>query len=253
MDQHLFENRPAALRRPSRSGQSMLEMAVLLPILLLLIAGVVEIGAYANDYLTLLNAAREGARFGVDLDPSLTVQEPFDTREGHPPFPDVRYLSPRDLYDRCDEGKTVNFYYEVACLTFQNIPLGQLTTTTSISDDIVITVVGFNKDGTIAYRWPLPEHRNDDDWEYHFKQSPNCWSLYGAHDSSFDDEWIQSELVGILNKLGLGDAEAGGLVIVEVFRAHPHFTGVFAIGDFIPDPVPIHTYAVFPLPAATPR
>ena len=293
MNYDVSEDRPAAQRRTlcivlrrfsSRHGQSMLEMALLLPILLILIAGMIEIGVYANDYLTLLDATREGARFGVNLDPSLTIQEPFDARTGASvPFPDLRLptlvtpgMTAEQLYDLCDQGKTVNFYYEVACLTFQNIPLGQLTTTTSISDDIVITVIGYTKTGEIVSRWPLAPsgvrplpYPNPNDQSYHFKgvndgpanpgctisntENCRCWSLYGVRGSSFDNARIVDALQSIRAKPGFSGAEAGGIVIVEVFRAHPHFTGLFTIGDYIPDPIQTHPYTIFPLPAAEPK
>lgn len=256
MSQDMFENRPAVLRR---SGQSMLEMAMFLPILLLLIAGMVEVGAYANDYLTLLNAGREGARFGVDLDPSLTVKSPFDARDGaSDPFPDVRSLTSAQLYDVCANGKTVNFYYEIACLTFQNIPSGTLKPENG--DDIVVTVIGV-QDGQIAHRWPISSQAHQDDWGYHFPgaddgavnasctitHTENCrgWSLYGERTSTIDNDTIT-------DRLDSSDPDTG-LVIVEIFYAHPHFVGVFAIGDFIPDPIQTHTYAIFPLSAATPK
>jgi Flp pilus assembly protein TadG len=45
-------------------GQSLVEAAVLLPILLLLVAAVVDFGRAFDTYIVLTNAAREGARFG---------------------------------------------------------------------------------------------------------------------------------------------------------------------------------------------
>jgi len=45
-------------------GQSLAEMALILPILLLLIMGIVDIGRAFHHYVVLENAAREGARYG---------------------------------------------------------------------------------------------------------------------------------------------------------------------------------------------
>jgi len=50
-------------RRSRERGQSMVEMALTFPILLLVLAGTVEIGIYYNNYLTLVDATRESARF----------------------------------------------------------------------------------------------------------------------------------------------------------------------------------------------
>ncbi|MBU0491673.1 MAG: pilus assembly protein [Chloroflexi bacterium] len=62
-------------------GQSYLETALLLPFLLLLIMGVLDLGRAFNAQIIVTNAAREGARFGMahstDVDgiKTRTVQE----------------------------------------------------------------------------------------------------------------------------------------------------------------------------------
>jgi Flp pilus assembly protein TadG len=62
--------------RPGRRerGQSLVEAAVILPILLLLVAAVVDFGRAFDTYIVLTNAAREGARFGSLANP-LTESE----------------------------------------------------------------------------------------------------------------------------------------------------------------------------------
>jgi hypothetical protein len=54
-----------AYLRPRRRerGQSLVEMALILPILLLMFIGVLEVGWALRGYLTLLNVTREAARF----------------------------------------------------------------------------------------------------------------------------------------------------------------------------------------------
>lgn len=51
------------LRR--EEGQSYLETALVLPILILLVMGVLDIGRAFNAYVVVMNAAREGARYGI--------------------------------------------------------------------------------------------------------------------------------------------------------------------------------------------
>lgn len=46
-------------------GQAVLELALILPILLLLLFGIIEFGIIFHDNLVLNQAAREGARLGV--------------------------------------------------------------------------------------------------------------------------------------------------------------------------------------------
>ena len=54
----------ARLRRMWREerGQSLVEMALVLPLLLLLVAGIIDFGRAYNNYIIITNAAREGAR-----------------------------------------------------------------------------------------------------------------------------------------------------------------------------------------------
>jgi len=47
---------------PDERGQSLVEMALVLPLLLLLVAGIIDFGRAYNNYIIITNAAREGAR-----------------------------------------------------------------------------------------------------------------------------------------------------------------------------------------------
>lgn len=49
----------------SRSGQSLVEMAIILPVLLMLIFGMVEFGRILSSYLIMENLSRDAARYGV--------------------------------------------------------------------------------------------------------------------------------------------------------------------------------------------
>lgn len=57
---------PAAPHRPAeQSGQSLVEFALLFPVLLLILLGAIDLGRAFNAYVTITNASREGARYGV--------------------------------------------------------------------------------------------------------------------------------------------------------------------------------------------
>ena len=49
----------------SQKGQSLVELAIVLPLLLMLLLGIIEFGRVGHAYLTLNYAAREGARAGI--------------------------------------------------------------------------------------------------------------------------------------------------------------------------------------------
>lgn len=56
-----------ALKRlvKQKKGQAMVELALILPILLLLLFGCIEFGSIFGAYLMVNNLARDGARYGV--------------------------------------------------------------------------------------------------------------------------------------------------------------------------------------------
>lgn len=55
----------AKYTQPKNKGQSVVEMALVLPIMLIIVVGLVELGSILFTQMTVTNAAREGARFGV--------------------------------------------------------------------------------------------------------------------------------------------------------------------------------------------
>ena len=64
---------PTDTPRKERSrGQSLVEFAFVLPVFLLVVAGAIDLGLGVYSDLTLVNAAREGARLGV-IDPGNTA------------------------------------------------------------------------------------------------------------------------------------------------------------------------------------
>jgi hypothetical protein len=111
------------------SGQSMVEFLVVLPILLIMISGLIEFGFLLNYYLDLIDGARDGARFGANVDPLLPDQTP--------PFLDC--------------VNTTYYYRLVPCVVTQSLaPQVVLDPTT---DDIVLSsfaVAG----GVVTARFP---------------------------------------------------------------------------------------------------
>lgn len=59
-------SRPPRRRgRRRREGQSLVEFAVVLPVFMLILAGIIDFGMGLYSQMTVINAAREGARLGV--------------------------------------------------------------------------------------------------------------------------------------------------------------------------------------------
>ena len=57
----------AIRRRPASRGQGMVEFTLLVPLFLIMLLGMIELGFAFNHQLTLQYATREGARIGADL------------------------------------------------------------------------------------------------------------------------------------------------------------------------------------------
>lgn len=53
--------------KPFENGQSLVEIALLMPVLLVLLLGAVDLGRAFYAYVAITNAAREGARYGASF------------------------------------------------------------------------------------------------------------------------------------------------------------------------------------------
>ncbi len=218
--------------RDGERGQSMVEMALAFPILLLILAGTLEVGKYFNDYLTLLDATREAARYAADGDLVLAI-EPSVT---------------------CDD----NFYHQAACLVQQNF--------SGISfdphvDDIVVSAMSVDGNGHIIARYPracsdpVPPSFLPNYCDAMVTTNQQGWSLC-AHitktgctiaTSRFSNAAIEGMLAQSPN------SPPTGLVLVEVYHVHNQFLGLIPPGlAFLPQQVMMHAYTMMPLPSAAP-
>lgn len=69
------------LSQRHESGQSLVEFALVLPILLALLCGIIDFGWLYYNQITLNNAAREGARYAViHYDPSVNWKQDAESR-----------------------------------------------------------------------------------------------------------------------------------------------------------------------------
>jgi Flp pilus assembly protein TadG len=64
------------MKSKSQTGQALIEFAIILPLLLLIIFGIIEFSILLYDKAVITNASREGARYGiVARDPRYTDAE----------------------------------------------------------------------------------------------------------------------------------------------------------------------------------
>lgn len=92
---NILDGVPAA--RPERTrGQSLVEMTVIMPLLLVMFVGMVEIGWFAQNYLNLVEAAKVGARRAPFLNGEYSPQQ-WNEAASSPPIPELGFtLSPFD-------------------------------------------------------------------------------------------------------------------------------------------------------------
>jgi hypothetical protein len=206
-------------QRPRERGQSMVEMALALPILLLILAGAVEIGMYYNTYLTLVDATREAARYSAN---------------GSPVF--------ASMDNNCTT--TEDFFKKAACLVMQNLPG---VTFDPVRDDIVISVILIRHGQVYARYINTALQTGEQGWS-------RCESLPITGDagcvraaSRFPNSVIQARLDQFP---GAATAPKSAYVLVELYHVHHQFLGLIPPGlTFLPQEVVMHAYSIMPVPA----
>jgi hypothetical protein len=273
-------------RRQGRKGQSLVELALVMPVLLMLMSGLLEFGFALNQYLNALDAAREGARYGADGDPTSRDM--------------VTVGSTKVVTDGVDIGSSVDYYRlasQVALNTMAPVPLNPAT------DDVVISVFRV-LNGVVFGRWPYCGGQgkpydatnsacpNDPPYLDHGGNWPETqgeWHLYGRGSQCGDaNSHLDQTGEGILAD-GCGAAPVPGttaygtcdpntdltchpshftrdqiqavldptapntaVVLVEVFYDYNQILKLPWITAFVPDPVKLHSYTIIPVPAAEP-
>lgn len=135
-------------------GQSLVELTLTLPILLIMLLGLTEIGWYANNYMTLLDAVREAGRYGSTKDPMTWADgeehkyqrmdcEELTTNFDKLPFENKTSWPGPDLsqwgYTTGDE-RPIGYYDGVACSVIGNMAPLVFNDTT---DDIAVSVFSY--------------------------------------------------------------------------------------------------------------
>ena len=257
-----------------------------MPILILLLAGMVEVVFLFNDYLQMLDAARNGSREASDSDPFPAETGSFGVT-----------TAPGGAYDAIkDCGSSQNFFRNTACNT--NAGLGPLilqtysaltplhpdtsavTRNCSVAgynavfrDDIVVSVFAIAKSGATGSQM-LEIRRYDgntvvggigrlikDGGQPGGENDPAIDDYNQSGWSLMEDQYSTGGMcsVVLISDIDTRLAETDKLlvpntafVMVEVFITHEQIFNVPGFGDLIPNPIPVHSYAIFPLVSAEP-
>jgi len=222
---------------PSNShGQSLVELALLFPVLLILLSGLIEFGFILNEYLSLMDAARNAARFASDG--AYYEQDNLVAEIG----------SMEDYNNVCEN--TRHFYRQTACLVNQElrqeaptIALNNNGTELNGDDyldplegnDIIISAFSFTEGAGITNR-----HPNSGGWSY-------ATDLNAATEkvSKFTSEDVTNRLVSLTSP-------NTGYVLVEIYYYYDQLLKLPWITAVVDDPLLLHAYAFMPLTSAEP-
>jgi hypothetical protein len=210
-------------------GQSMVELAIFLPIFILLIAGIVELGYYLNRYLNILDASREAARYGADLDPVGTA-----VAVGNPSYnPAYNHNSPlfAGAVPNCDDPALTDFYAVLACYAEQNLPY-KLDASNGY-DDIVVSAFTI-KNGIVCSGWRWPDYMDG--------VADKGWSYLGNQVSQFSNARIDTMIPD--------DSPQQGLLILEMFYLHRQALALPFFTIFVPRDIGIYLFSIMPNPTA---
>jgi len=235
-------------KQADRHGQSFTELALVLLILALLLAGVVEYGFMLNSYLHVLDGAREGARFSSNSNPFYLnpVTQEYEINNPEQQFyistaaEVASVMSPILLRPSSDPVKADDVVITVYSVTYLNA-----TSTWSIvqyptQDPNGWSLCTHYKNGNVATFFSLrgeaiPPYLRDANWAVCSPQRTKFTS---------GNALLQSRLST--------NAPATGLLIVEVFYHYAQLLKLPVFTSVIPDPIPIHTYTIMPLSASEP-
>ena len=226
-------------------GQSFVELAIVLPLLLFLLIAFVEVGAIVYSYLSMLDVAREAARFASEHDPDI--------------------LEGPGAGGYCEDD-FLHFYEDSACVVVgagfnPDLVLDPAT------DDVTISVFTID-DNVVTDRLPGAPYIN------------GVWSLYSNNwtrncDGSFRSNtpfMTNAEVQGIFNMPTITSPPTvtsgpgtptptpvtihsaptdKGRVLVEVYYCHHQLLNLPLL-NLLPNPVPLHAYSFMPAPAVAP-
>ena len=204
-------------------GQSFLELALVMLVLPMIFVGVIETGLLINEYLDIIDAARESARnantyefWHIDYSTVPPTVEPGDLV-----YNQAAKVAWNTINPSCQgylKDKDVEL---IPAPCNMRIPFDPL------HDDIVISVLSY--DGANLIRYPS-----------------GGWSRFNTGATSTVTN------TAIMNELDPTSPHTG-MILVEIFYNYHQLLGMPIFSDVVPDPIRVHTYAIMPYPSADPE
>jgi hypothetical protein len=217
-------------QKQKSKGQSLIELTLVFFVIMTLLVGMVEFGNLLNQYITVTDAAREGARFASNDDPFAIVDVNGVQTSNYEIFFGKIYQVIQGEYNAVGEQISKG-------------ALNPIVLSDENGDDIVVSFFSVitNKAGAKALAVGNP------DTGHRFVSAAG--SKYNNQESKFSD-------TDILNMVS-GNAPSAGVLLVEIFYNYHQILklGSFlknADGSGVMDPILVHAYSIMPLSAAEP-
>lgn len=241
-----------------KRGQAFLELALILPVLLIMLIGMVEVVFFIGRYLDVLDLTREAARFASQRDPQ--IKEIVNGDDDHQPGNLICNVT--------DDPDTFNFFYDTACIfsptggstscwdpNFCN-GLNPFMLFNPATDDVVVTVFTISHN-LVTNVWPMDNPNGGGKY----------WALSNHDNNASSDNWKRDckgedvrtiphyTAASVQNQLlayGPNVPDAKGYVAVEFFYCYTQVLSLPLMTQFIPNPFQIHAYTIMPLPPGSP-
>lgn len=208
------------LKKRKSTGQSLVEFALLLPILLMLFSGMIEFGFMLNSYLSLLDSTRQAARLFANSTP-FRLDTATNTIVDDPNFSPSVALAVVDILAPAAD------------------PNARQIVMDTTRDDVLVSVLRVNVDDNTQTISSIER----------FPEGSLFYSLYANQMSAYEDLDIENFMI----QNGTTPVETG-ILIVEVYYGYKGILKLPWIEPFMNDdaPVLLHASTIMPLVAAKP-
>jgi hypothetical protein len=236
-------------------AQSFLEFALILPILILILLGVVELTLFIGTYINVLDMTREAARFASNRDPF----SPAGT-------PTCGPVGPSKMFD---------FFYDTSCIFSQLKPATASACTNAAFCDGFNSTIQFKsaEDDILIYAFTESEISHlpqiTDNMKCNGSSTVGCpwvWSNAKTFDTGHQNNWQRDcnrQTTPVVTNpnftpaimqsyLSSGAIMQKGFVVVEAIFCYHQVLNIPILSNFLPNPMLIDTYSIMPLPAAQP-
>lgn len=209
-------------------GQSLVELSLVLIVLLTMLTGMVEFSYVLNRYITVIDAARAGARFASNDDPFIREYDATNC-----PGAPTTFCVRQAFFTNVDQIVEGNFLSDgVTRDPKSKGALNPIILRPNLGDDVVVSFFSIH-DGT-ALRFPASENG----WSYYKSKG------YTGRNSQITTAELETRMVD-------PTTPDTGMVVVEIFYHHDQILKFWGILG-IPDPISIYAIAIMPLSAAEP-